>query len=199
VSSSVGGHVGDLAAALVDDQLDAARRDLVLVHIAGCAPCHAEVDHQRRLKARLQALGGPGLPPALLRRLRAVGEADDPPADPQSVATVPEVPTGLPAAPVPAGVPVSSNMSLRPGILRDPHRGLRLLAGAASLVLVGVGTAYASASDGQPASPSRTPPTVFTSGRTAEPAGTAGPAESTGSSAPIREPAFGAMTATLRR
>jgi hypothetical protein len=192
----VGGHVGDLAAALVDDQLDAGRRDLVLVHIAGCAPCHAEVDYQRRLKARLQALGAPGLPPALLRRLRDVGEPASPPADPGVMAAASPPPVGLPAVPVHAGVPVASTTPVRPGLMRDPHRGRRLLAGAASLVLVGVGTAYASASDGRPSSPSRAPSSVFSSIRTVAPAASE---ETTRSSGPIRDPAFGAMTASLRR
>jgi hypothetical protein len=84
----------------------------------------------------------------------------------------------------------------RSGVLRDPHRGRRLLAGAASLVLVGVGTAYASASDGRPSTPARTPSSVFSSIRTVAPAASE---EAPRSSVPIRDPAFGAMSASLRR
>jgi hypothetical protein len=134
------GHVGDLAAAFVDEQLDLQRRDLVLVHIAGCLLCRDEVDHQRRLKTRLRALGGPCLPPDLMSRLSAFGGLPGGGSG------------GLPAAPVPA---VGLRAAHRPTARRDAQRALRLLAGAASLVLVGAGTAVAAASDGQPASPTR--------------------------------------------
>jgi anti-sigma factor RsiW len=46
-------HLDDLAAALVDNELSHDERDRALIHITHCAPCRAEVDAQRRLKALL--------------------------------------------------------------------------------------------------------------------------------------------------
>ncbi len=177
-------HVGDLAAAFVDEQLDPTRRDLVLIHITGCLRCREEVDHQRRLKSRLRALGGPGLPPDLLSRLSAFG-------DPRSTSG------GLPAAPVPAPGPRAAS---RGPVRRDPQRALRLLAGAASLVLVGTGTAYAAASDGQPTSPgsparSATPAPVAARPLAAVPA----PGSGGAMTRPISDPSFATMRTSLRR
>ena len=65
MSGLAGGHLGDLVAALVDDQLDHSNRDLVLAHLAGCDTCRADVQQQRALKSRLRALSAPGLPESL--------------------------------------------------------------------------------------------------------------------------------------
>jgi len=59
------GHLGDLAAALVDGELGHDARDRALAHLAGCLECRAEVESQRRLKARLARLVDP-VPPAEL-------------------------------------------------------------------------------------------------------------------------------------
>jgi anti-sigma factor RsiW len=48
--------LGDVAAALVDGELDHAARERAQRHLANCAACRAEVDAQRRLKARLTGL-----------------------------------------------------------------------------------------------------------------------------------------------
>lgn len=45
--------LGDLAAALVDNELGHEQRDRALVHITACRECRSEVDAQRRLKALL--------------------------------------------------------------------------------------------------------------------------------------------------
>ena len=181
-------HVGDLAAAFVDEQLDPTRRDAVLVHITACLSCREEVDHQRRLKSRLRALGGPGLPPDLLSRLSAFG-------DPRSPSG------GLPVAPVPAPGPRAPS---RGPVRRDPQRALRLLAGAASLVLVGTGTAYAAASDGQPNSPtspsrSATPAPIAARPLAASPAPGSGSGTGGAMTRPISDPSFATMRTSLRR
>jgi hypothetical protein len=66
--------LGETAAALVDGALDHDARDRALAHLARCATCRAEVDAQRRLKARLSTLGGPSCPTGLANRLAAIPE-----------------------------------------------------------------------------------------------------------------------------
>ncbi len=69
-------HLGaDVVAALVDGELADDERERALAHLAGCAPCRAEVDAQRRFKARLRTLGpaGPAPDRELLDRLLALG------------------------------------------------------------------------------------------------------------------------------
>jgi len=53
-------HLGRWLTALVDGELDAAERDHVLNHLAGCPPCLREANEMRALKRRLTALGEPG-------------------------------------------------------------------------------------------------------------------------------------------
>lgn len=48
--------LGDVVAALVDGELDHAARERAQRHLANCDTCRAEVDAQRRLKARLTGL-----------------------------------------------------------------------------------------------------------------------------------------------
>jgi anti-sigma factor RsiW len=62
-------HLGDRLAALVDGELDHESRDRALAHIATCDSCRAEVDAERRLKARIRSLSQPELAPDLNLRL----------------------------------------------------------------------------------------------------------------------------------
>ena len=52
-------HPMDKLSAVVDGELDHDSRDKVLSHLVGCDTCRAEVDAQRRLKARMAALESP--------------------------------------------------------------------------------------------------------------------------------------------
>jgi len=141
VSQLQSGHLGDLGAALVDDQLSPDARDAALTHLASCPDCQRDVEQQRRLKARLALLSEPSLPLSLAMRLSALK---------------PE-PAGLPAAPPPpTGGPTL--LSQRP----SQRRG-RLLVGAASVLLFGVGTGVAAAANGQPV-PAETTTNSLTSG-----------------------------------
>lgn len=67
-------HLGELAAALVDGELDHSARERAQRHLAHCDACRAEVDAHRSLKARLARLSAdapqPGL--ALTDRLLAL-------------------------------------------------------------------------------------------------------------------------------
>ena len=96
------GCLGDVAAALVDGELDHHQRERAQAHLLHCPACRAEVEQLRAVKARLTALGAPAVPDALTARLLAL------PA---------------PGAPVPAPAPVAGT-PVRPR--RDhPVRGRR--------------------------------------------------------------------------
>ncbi len=53
---TTGRHLGDRAAALVDDDLLGEERDRALAHVAGCETCRAEVHEQRQVKVMLRSL-----------------------------------------------------------------------------------------------------------------------------------------------
>lgn len=78
-------HLGDIVAALVDNELSHDGRDRALAHVAGCAECRAEVDRQRRLKALLANQADPAPSADLQGRLRAIADAG-PGASPSRVA-----------------------------------------------------------------------------------------------------------------
>lgn len=63
------GCLGEVAAALVDGELDHAARERAHRHLAGCASCRTEVEAQRRLKTTLSGLAPAAAPDALAGRL----------------------------------------------------------------------------------------------------------------------------------
>ena len=65
-------HLGEVAAALVDGELDHAARERAYRHLAGCPECRAEVEAQRRAKAALSGLLPAPAPDALAARLLAL-------------------------------------------------------------------------------------------------------------------------------
>ena len=166
-------HVGDLAAALVDDQLDQGTRDQVLLHLGRCPGCRSDVEEQRQLKSRLLSLGTPGLPSGLMARLGAM------------------------ALPTPAEPPPfqPAQATLRPYLLRSPQRGRRVLVGAASLLLVGAGTAVAVGGGGQPGGSFSPSSSTFSTSFSTPIGATAG--ESGAPSMPLTDPAFRAVTASF--
>ena len=110
------GHVGDLVSALVDGALDHDTRDRLLAHLAGCPACRAEVEDERRLKARLTGLADPELPADLVSRLRAI--ATPAPAEPDDAES--------PAVAIPAAAFIGSltngTSDGRPRSRRDSRR-----------------------------------------------------------------------------
>ena len=78
-------HLGDLAAALADNELCHDQRDRALSHIAGCGDCRSEVDAQRRLKALLANQSDPEVSPVLTARLIAVAVFASGPTHPDVV------------------------------------------------------------------------------------------------------------------
>lgn len=101
------GHLGTEIPALVDGELDHAARERALGHLARCAACRAEVDDERRLKARLRDVGAAGPLPGhdlaqRLLRLAPPGDAPTPswPAAGSSglLPPVPRLPPPTPAS-----------------------------------------------------------------------------------------------------
>jgi hypothetical protein len=195
----VSGHLGPLAAALVDEQLEGNDRDRALRHLASCATCRFEVDQQRAVKARLDGLGEPSLPSSLLDRLqsmRPLSPGDAP--DPRRVVgplTAPALPLAAPNA---LGAPLAAAAPLSPlplpggaALVRSATRNRvrRVLVGATSLVLLGGGAAYAAggSNDGS-AAPVRPAVDVYTMQH-----GT------TSGTAPLNDPAVSAVTVGFGR
>jgi hypothetical protein len=151
----------DVAAALVDGELDHASRERAHRHLAHCAPCRAEVEAQRRLKARLSGVEQVQPSAALTDRLlRIAAPAPEPgagppdarpPARPVTVTT--GISTGLSTGPVtrPAGGPGrpadarrggTGPLPARPrGARRRPAR--RRATTSSAIVLLGVAAALA--------------------------------------------------------
>lgn len=65
-------HPFDKLSAAVDGELDHDTRDKVLSHLVGCDSCRAEVEAERRLKARLGSADGPEPSADLMQRLLGV-------------------------------------------------------------------------------------------------------------------------------
>ncbi|TQS46638.1 anti-sigma factor family protein [Cryptosporangium phraense] len=117
-------HLGELASAFADDALDLTTRDRVLVHLAHCAECRAEVEGHRQVKARLAKLESPPCPSSLLDRLRALPECT--PAE-RSAPELTPPPVRLEASfrsVAPAGRPSGSRRPVAvPGRRRPAGRG----------------------------------------------------------------------------
>jgi anti-sigma factor RsiW len=76
-------HLGDRLSALVDGELSHEERDRLYVHLAACAECRSEAAALRALKRRLGALGDAAMDRGLLSRLIALAEPGEPPATPR--------------------------------------------------------------------------------------------------------------------
>ena len=147
-------HLGDLAAAFVDEQLDARARARVLQHLTACGRCAADVEAQRQMKQRLRGLRPPALPGALAARLLEVPNARPPghalPAGgaagegvagqgaaglPVHVGTAGTPVTARPAAPVDRPPPRPSATGGPPGKPGAGPRGRRRRRGVRTIVL----------------------------------------------------------------
>ena len=138
--------LGDVVAALVDGELNHAARERAQRHLAHCDACRAEVDVQRRLKARLSgACREPAPSDALTARLLGLRPGDDalgepplPPARPVSLrpAAGPRRPLTRRAS---TRSPVTRSSLTRSSLTRGPvtrRRGLRRRAVLGSAVAV---------------------------------------------------------------
>lgn len=71
-------HLMDRVAAFIDGELHHAERDRVMVHLASCAACRAEVAAHRAVKSRLAGLPSPEPSAALLAEIRRLAEPGEP-------------------------------------------------------------------------------------------------------------------------
>ncbi|GAA2095055.1 anti-sigma factor family protein [Actinomadura alba] len=161
-------HLGERLTALVDGELGHDERDRALAHLAACEQCRAEAEALRRLKSQLRALRGADPAPGLLHRLDAMGDPTRPGpfGDPSGTTSAR---TGSSVARTGSSSPaVRRRRTRRPGrrapaggalrapavaARRDAPRGRYLIAGAATLAVLGVGASFAAG-----AQPERLPP-----------------------------------------
>ena len=153
-------HLGERLTALVDGELGHDERDRALAHLAACDLCRAEADALRALKRRLRAMGDAVPGERLLAKLQAMGEPGDP--LPPVVRRLPGQSRG-PSADRPATRPRDTRPAGRTRraatTRRRLPRGRYLLAGAATLAVLGIGSAaFAAGSD--PRSLPRVAPSV---------------------------------------
>jgi anti-sigma factor RsiW len=129
-------HLGQRLSALIDEELDAAERDRVLMHVAKCDACRSEVIALRTLKRRMSALGGEAAADgALTRKLMGLVYADEgrPHQD------------GLPAT----GWPRLAGMGQGSAAWPQARPSWYFGAGAIAVFLAGLGTAVFMAGGGQ--------------------------------------------------
>lgn len=157
-------HLGDLAAALVDNALSHDARDKALGHVAGCAECKQEVDRQRRLRSLLANQADPEMPVGLSARLLAIADEQTPgdgagEMDKRRQRRWPVLAAAAfaPASTRPAGPrrPVANAPSGRPHQAR--RRVRRALAGSAVALALTAGLATAGGPTAT-AGPATTPP-----------------------------------------
>ncbi|MCW2887824.1 MAG: putative transrane anti-sigma factor [Streptosporangiaceae bacterium] len=158
-------HLGERLTALVDGELGHDERDRALAHLAACEQCRREADTLRRLKSRLRALDDVATPTALIGRLYGLDPGQNGPAGPREsrlggpgTREPTREPWPLPAATRPIAVvpgvqavqAVPADRRRRPGdnrpggraVTRDGRPRVRyLVAGAATLAVLGVGAA----------------------------------------------------------
>ncbi|MFI5731959.1 anti-sigma factor family protein [Kribbella sp. NPDC051587] len=135
-------HPMDKLSAVVDGQLDHDSRDKVLSHLVGCDTCRAEVDAQRRLKARMAALEAPDPSTDLMQRLMGVSSfATEPREEIRPVLT--PAPTLFPQR---SAFPAARTGVSRPGAPRPTRSrrrtGVLSAAGSAAAVASLLGTAF---------------------------------------------------------
>jgi anti-sigma factor RsiW len=148
-------HLGRRLSALIDGELDHDEREKVLGHLTACDQCRAEADTMRGLKRCLGAMEAPSPADTLIQRLQAMGEPGGP--MPPRAARLP----GAGRRPA-----VARPRDTRPARGRPPKTARRrlpraryLVAGAATLAVLGVGSA-AFAVGSEPGSLPRVAPSV---------------------------------------
>jgi anti-sigma factor RsiW len=134
-------HLGRRLSALIDDELDAAERDRVLVHLAKCAACREDAIALRTLKRRMSALGEAAADAALTSRLMRLAQPD---GGPQEFGSVPPWPPGPgPASPAEAA--------------REIRVPWFVAVGFGAVAVAGIGAAAFLAGAQQPRTPQVTP------------------------------------------
>jgi anti-sigma factor RsiW len=135
-------HPLDKLSAVVDGALDHDSRDKVLSHLVGCDTCRAEVDAQRRLKARIAALESPEPSTDLMQRLMGASSFSPEPREEIRPVLTPAV-TLFPQR---SAFPAGRTGATRPGAPRTTRSrrrtGVLGAAGSAAAVASLLGTAF---------------------------------------------------------
>jgi anti-sigma factor RsiW len=135
-------HPLDKLSAVVDGALDHDSRDKVLSHLVGCDTCRAEVDAQRRLKARMAALESPEPSTDLMQRLMGVSSFSPEPREEIRPVLTPAVSL----FPQRSAFPAARTGATRPGAPRTTRSrrrtGVLGAAGSAAAVASLLGTAF---------------------------------------------------------
>ncbi|TDO44914.1 putative zinc finger protein [Kribbella sp. VKM Ac-2527] len=134
-------HPLDKLSAAVDGELDHDSRDKVLSHLVGCDDCRAEVEAQRRLKARMAALAAPEPSDDLMQRLLGVSAFSVEPREEVRPVLTPVVSLSPQRSAFPAG----RSGATRPGVRATRSRrrtGVLGAAGSAAAVASLLGTAF---------------------------------------------------------
>jgi anti-sigma factor RsiW len=135
-------HPMDKLSAVVDGALDHDSRDKVLSHLVSCDACRAEVDAQRRLKARMAALDVPDPSTDLMQRLMGVSSFSTEPREEVRPVLTPAVSLFPQRSAFPAG----RTGGTRPGAPRTTRSrrrtGVLGAAGSAAAVASLLGTAF---------------------------------------------------------
>ncbi|MGW7685250.1 anti-sigma factor family protein [Kribbella sp. NPDC054772] len=133
-------HPLDKLSAVVDGALDHDSRDKVLSHLVGCDTCRAEVDAQRRLKAKMAALESPDPSTDLMQRLMGVSSFSTEPREEVRPVLTPAVSLFPQRSAFPAG----RTGGTRPGAARTSRSRRRVVgaAGSAAAVASLLGTAF---------------------------------------------------------
>lgn len=149
-------HLGERLSALIDGELGHDERERALVHLTACDECRAEADMLRGLKRRLRAVHDPAPSEDLMVRLRAMGEPGGP--VPPAVSRLPGH-GRRPAVARPRDTRPAGGPPRRVAVRHKMPRGRYLIAGAATLAVLGIGSAaFAAGSD--PRSLPRVTPSV---------------------------------------
>jgi anti-sigma factor RsiW len=157
-------HPLDKLSAVVDGALDHDSRDKVLSHLVGCDTCRAEVDAQRRLKARLTAVESPEPSVDLMQRLMGVSSFSPEPREEVRPVLTPAVSLFPRRSAFPAG----RTGATRPGAPRNVRSrrrtGVLGAAGSAAAVASLLGTAFVVGDPARQEPPTLQPPVAsFTS------------------------------------
>jgi hypothetical protein len=162
-------HLGQRLSALIDGELEGSERERVLLHMARCDSCRAEVTALRTLKRRMSALGeaaaGAGLTGRLMSLSARVSRADSESADnpPSSAPSWPDGPGGGYGhgqgsdSPPPSWPERPEGMRGRSQGSAEQRTGRYFLAGSLAVFLAGLGTA-AFIAGGEPQPQAPTPP-----------------------------------------
>lgn len=135
-------HPLDKLSAVVDGELDHDSRDRILSHLVSCDSCRAEVDAQRRLKARIAALESPEPSMDLMQRLMGVSSFSPEPREEVRPVLTPAVSL----FPQRSAFPAARTGAVRPGAPRTTRSRRRVgvlgAAGSAAAVASLLGTAF---------------------------------------------------------